>query len=370
MQYKKGVFYFTFYLVFILVLLVSCDQGNKKSNIDITARLDSLFETDFKKNEPGAAVLIARDGKVIYQHGFGLADINTKETINTQTLFNLGSISKTFVAYGILQLAKENKLSLDDDLHKYFPDFTDPVIAKSIKLHHLLTHTSGLPDIRNVLADSIFYLTAKDEENWAPEKKTTQLEFQPGERFNYSNPAFNGLALIIEKVSGMKWQDYIQKKIMGPAGMKTSTITDGAHPDKGVAHGYLFDGTNFSEKDYGEEPTFAASGNGGVWSSVEELWKYERAIQEYIFLVSAWIKKSRTVYNYENWNDSIPAFLGLSWFITEFEKEKMIGHTGSQGGFRSDYVWLPDKNFYYVILCNTPKPLTELRKAVFNITNP
>jgi CubicO group peptidase (beta-lactamase class C family) len=131
-----------------------------------------------------------------------------------------------------------------------------------------------------VQGDSVFYLTAKDEENWAPIKKADSVEFQPGERFNYSNPAFNGLALIIEKVTGMKWQEYIKKNIMEPAGMKTSTITDGPYPESGVSHGYLFDGKNYFEKDYGEEPTFAAAGNGGVWSSVEELWKYEQAYTE------------------------------------------------------------------------------------------
>ncbi len=99
-----------------------------------------------------------------------------------------------------------------------------------------------MPDIRKVSEDSIFYLTAKDAENWAPIKKTDSLEYEPGEKFNYSNPAFNALALIIEKVSGIKWQDYIQKNIMEPAGMKTSTITDGPHPRSGVSHGYLFDG--------------------------------------------------------------------------------------------------------------------------------
>ena len=231
----------------------------------------------------------------------------------------------------------------------------------------MLTHSSGLPDIRNVQSDSVFFLTAKDEENWAPIKKTDSLEFQPGERFNYSNPAFNGLALIIEKVSGMKWQEYIKKNIMEPAGMKTSTITDGPYPESGVSHGYLFDGKNYFEKDYGEEPTFAAAGNGGVWSSVKELWKYEQAIQKNVFLDSLWTNRSRTIYDFSNWKDSLPPFIGLCWFITKTNNENMIGHTGSQGGFRADYVWLPEKKIFYVILCNTPKPLAQIRNKVLAV---
>ena len=200
-----------------------------------------------------------------------------------------------------------------------------------------------------------------------PSKKTDSLEFEPGEKFNYSNPAFNALALIIEKVSGTKWQRYIQKNIMEPAGMKTSTITDGPHPKTGVSHGYVFDGKNYIENDYGEEPTFAASGNGGVWSSVDELWKYEQAIQHNIFLDSTWIQRSRTIQGFSNWKDSTPSFIGLSWFITRTNNETMIGHTGSQGGFRADYVWLPEKQLFYVILCNTPKPLSKIRDKVLAV---
>jgi len=351
-----------FFFVFI-IFINSCKTKPSPNSID----LDDIFDSIFKAEEPGGAVLIAKDGKIIYEKGFGVEDVTTKKPIGTKSLFNVGSISKTFVAFGILQLAKENKLSIDDDIYKYFPDFKDSSIAKKIKIHHLLTHSSGLPDIRNVQGDSIFFLTAKDEENWAPIKKADSLEFEPGERFHYSNPAFNALALIIEKVSGMKWQDYIQKNIMMPADMKTSTITDGPHPETGVSHGYLFDGKKYFEQDYGEEPTFAASGNGGVWSSVAELWKYEQAIQKNVFLESDWIKRSRTIYDFSNWKDSIPAFIGLSWFITKTNNEKMIGHTGSQGGFRADYVWLPEKKIFYVILCNTPKPLGALRNKVLSV---
>jgi len=352
-----------FFLFAIIIFLASCNTKSSSNSTD----LDNIFDSVFRTGEPGGAVLIAKDGKIIYEKGFGIEDINTKKTISTNTLFNVGSISKTFVAFGILQLAKENKLSLDDNIYKYFPDFKDSLLAKKIKIRHLLTHSSGLPDIRNVQGDSIIFLTAKDEENWAPIKKADSLEFEPGERYHYSNPSFNALALIIEKVSGMKWQDHIKKNIMEPAGMKTSTITDGPHPESGVSHGYLFDGKKYFEQDYGEEPTFAASGNGGVWSSVNELWKYEQAIQKNVFLDSEWTKRARTIYNFSNWKDSVPAFIGLSWFITKTNSENMIGHTGSQGGFRADYVWLPDKKIFYVILCNTPKPLVAIRSKVLAI---
>ena len=334
----------------------------------VTSSIDSLFSSWFKPGEPGGAVLIVKDGIPIYQKGFGIADVNTKEPITTKTLFNIGSISKTFVAYGILQLADKGKLSLDDDLQKYFPDFTHPSIAKKIRIVHLLTHTSGLPDSRRISEQHEFYLTAKDEENFAPLKSTEKLQFEPGTRYRYSNPAFNGLALIIEKVTGKKWQDYIQQTIFSPAEMRKSTITDGAHPEKGVSHGYVLnEKKQFEELDYGEEPTFAAAGNGGVWSSVEELWLYEKSIQSHRFLNEKWIDSSRRPYFFENWSDSIPQRLGLSWFITKENGQNIIGHTGSQGGFISDYIWLPEKKIFYVLLCNIPKPITQIRTALFSV---
>ena len=211
-------------------------------------------------------------------------------------------------------------------------------------------------------------MTAKDAENFAPLKQTDSLHFEPGEKFEYSNPAFNGLALIIEKVTKMKWQDYIRKIIFLPSGMKTSTITDGAYPQSGVSHGYVLNDKNiFAEDDYGEEPTFAAAGNGGVWSSVKELWKYEHAIQQNIFLPKEVISKARTVYQFPNWKDKQPPFIGLCWFLTKDMDLDLMGHTGSQGGFISDYVWVPDKKIFYVLLCNTPKPIRNIRSKVFEM---
>lgn len=353
------------YFPFILLALTFQVQAQPKNNF--TDSLDIFFYSVFKSDEPGGAVLLVKDGKLIYKKGFGIEDIKTKKPVTTQTLFNVGSISKTFVAFGILRLAQGKKLSIDDELYKYFPDFKNPAIAKKIKLYHLLTHTSGLPDSRRIKEDSVFYLTAKDAENFAPLKQTDSLHFEPGEKFEYSNPAFNGLALIIEKVTKMKWQDYIRKIIFKPSDMKLSTITDGPYPQSGVSHGYVLnDKKEFTEDDYGEEPTFAAAGNGGVWSTVEELWKYEQAIQKNIFLKEDWISKSRTVYSFSNWKDKQAPFIGLCWFLTKDGDINLIGHTGSQGGFISDYLWLPEKKIFYVLLCNTPKPIRSIRSKVFD----
>lgn len=346
----------------LAISLLSCSSKDEREQID------QLFTAEFKPNEPGAAVLVMKDGKVIFEKGYGIADVGTKEKVTTETLFNVGSITKTFVSNTILLLAAEGKLSLDDSLSKYFPGFKKPKIADQVKLHHLLTHTSGLPDNRRVFLDAPFLITAKDQDNWNPIEVNDSLLFEPGSRFEYSNPAFNGLALIIEKVTKKKWQDVVSERIFRPADMPSSKITDGPFPEKGVAHGYTNVLGEFSERDYGEEPTFAAAGNGGVWSSVKELMNYEKALQKGVILKKDVLDRSRSVTQYSNWADSVPPFIGYSWFVGKTnDGTKMISHTGTQGGFHADYVSIPDKGAFYVVLSTRSFPREEFREKIFDI---
>jgi CubicO group peptidase (beta-lactamase class C family) len=296
-----------------------------------------------------------------------LSDLRTLEKVSPQTQFNLGSISKTFVSNAILILQSQRKLSVEDNLLKYFPDFENKDIANSVKIKHLLTHTSGLPDIRFPSKDSVFYLTARDQENWNPIMKATALNFDPGSKFEYSNPAFNALALIIEKVNRGKWQDFIIKNILIPSGMLSSTITDGSHPETGVAHGYIKIRNQWVEKDYGEEPTFAAAGNGGVWSSVEEMALYDKALSNYLFLSKEDHADATTIKEFPNWSDGELPKIGWSWFIGKTsDGYKSIGHTGSQGGFRANYVSVPEKKLLIVMLSSAPKPLDEYTDFVLD----
>lgn len=351
------------HLVLFGLVAFSC-----QNNPTFEEKVDALFSESFAAGKPGGAVLIMKGENVIFSRGYGLADLVTKEKITTKTLFNTGSISKTFVSNVILDLAREGKLSLNDSLAKYFTDFKNPELAKKVRIHHLLTHTSGLPDNRRVWLDSVFLLSAKDEENFAPIKLNDSLLFEPGSRYEYSNPAFNGLALIIEKVTGRKWQEVVKEKIFAPAGMSTSVITDGAFPEQGVSHAYLKSGSTFIEKDYGEEPTFAAAGNGGVWSTVEELARYEAAIQKSRLLTKEILDDSREIKKYSNWSSSTPPFIGYSWFIDKTQEGyKMIYHTGTQGGFYGDYVSIPEKGIIYIMLCNIPTPQEEKRIPILDL---
>jgi len=354
----------------VCALFFSCSP--KKTTSTLSEKIDSLLVQEFAAGGPGGAVLVMKNDSVIFSRGYGLADLTTKEIITPKTLFNLGSISKTFVANGILILQQQGKLSVEDSLIKYFPDFKKKEIAKKVKIKHLLTHTSGLPDNRQVDKDSVFYLSAKDAENWAPELKVDSLEFEPGSDYHYSNPAYNGLALIIEKVSGQKWQEFIRENIFKASGMATSTITDGPEPASGVAHCYSKIAGQWKEDDYGEEPTFAAAGNGGVWSSLEELALYEKAIQSAKFLSASAVEDSRTPKNNfevrslsslenQSWN------LGWSWFISHSDEgEKLVGHAGTQGGFYANYISVPEKGVLFVMLSNFPSDREKISTRIMS----
>ena len=346
-----------------LLILLSCSPETPENKF--AEQMDGYFSKEFAPDQPGGSVLVMKDTMIVFSKGYGLADLNTKELITSKTLFNLGSISKTFVSNGILILQEQGKLSMEDSLYKYFPTFKNKAIAQKVKIKHLLTHTSGLPDNRQVSKDSVFYLTAKDAENWYPITQTDTLEFEPGSKYKYSNPAYNGLALIIEQVSEMKWQTFISEKILIPSGMDRSTITDSAHPNSGVSHGYTMIQGQWREDDYGEEPTFCAAGNGGVWSTVEELASYELALRRGIFLGIKSIDESVVIKTFTNWSEKDPPFIGWSWWIGQTSDGlKTIGHTGSQGGFQANYVSIPEKGILFVILCNAPRDLKHVTEKV------
>jgi len=340
------------YLLALLFFIDSCSGPPKQ----LPGKLDVLFSSQVKPDGPGASVLIMKGDSVIFSKSYGLADLDTKKPVTGKTLFNLGSISKTFVMNSILMLRDDGKLSLEDSLIKYFPEFKNKDIARKVKIKHLLTHSSGLPDIRPVEQQREFYLTANDADNWAPVTQADSLIFEPGTSYEYSNPAFNGLALIIEKVSGKKWQSFVAERIFKPAGMTTSTITDGAHPESGVSHGYVMENGTWTELDYGEEPTFCAAGNGGVWSSTEELVKYWKALDNAVFMSASSIQESR---------ETKAGFIGWSWFVDS--NNKTVSHTGTQGGFYCDYVTVPEKGILYVMLANFPIDRTMLNREVLKL---
>jgi CubicO group peptidase (beta-lactamase class C family) len=160
-----------FFSLLILLALAACSPRSADTQT-VAVELDSMFNELFPSDAPGGAVLVMMNDSIVFSKGYGLADMKTREPITSTTLFNLGSISKTFVANGILLLAEQGKLTLEDSLLKYFPEFRDKSIARKVKIKHLLTHTSGLPDIRDVAKDTIFFSTPGHSSNIPIQRST------------------------------------------------------------------------------------------------------------------------------------------------------------------------------------------------------
>ncbi|MGH1383285.1 serine hydrolase domain-containing protein [Kordia sp.] len=368
------------YILLFTICITAISCSDKVTNDSLELQLNTLFEKEFSQDEPGGSILVKKGNEIAFLKSYGLADIVTKEKITENTIFNTGSISKTFVSNGILILNERDSLSLDDNLYKYFNDFKNKTLAEKVTIRHMLSHTSGLPDLRKVWDNFDFYLTAKDKGNFAPLKQADSLNFEPGTQHEYSNPSYNGLALIIEQLADEPWQHFIENNIFKPSGMKHSKITNGSYPESGVAHGYdnyytegdsIYYGSYY-EYDYGELPTFAAAGNGGIWSSVLDLAKYEEAIQKNVFLSKKMVDESRTVFHPKNWSETSAPFIGYSWFTGEQNllkgqsnfKVDLVYHTGSQGGFRAFYITIPEKDILFVGLFN--RPLKDFKKLVLN----
>ena len=152
------------YLIIALVMVLSCKNSNDSQKRAV-ADIDSLFTSLYPTGEPGAAVLILKGEEILFQKGYGIADMNTKEVIDQNTFFNIASVSKQFSAVALMMLAEEGKLSLDDNVQKWFPEFQSPLMEK-ISLRHLLSHTSGIPDSRD-RSDRVFVTTAVDTQSYA-----------------------------------------------------------------------------------------------------------------------------------------------------------------------------------------------------------
>ena len=201
-----------------LLLILLHGITNELQAQDKPARLDSLFASLFDQHEFNGNVLVAEKGEVVYRRSFGYADVGSKLLNTDQTAFNLASVSKTFTAVAILQLKQSGKLKLDDPFIKYFPDFP----WRQITLRHLLSHTSGLPDYQifeKPYSEHPEKIYSLNDLIPALKNDSRGLLFKTGERYSYSNTGFGLLALLVEKLTAMKFPDYLAKYIFKPAGM-------------------------------------------------------------------------------------------------------------------------------------------------------
>src|SRR5438046_4448133 len=231
--------------------------------------VDALFHEFDQADVPGAAVLVIQGGRPILAKGYGLADLEKKIPCTTDTNFRLASLTKQFTAMAVLILAEQEKLSLEDHLPKFFPEF--PAYGKTISLDHLLTHTSGLPDYEDHIPDGTV-IPLSDRDVLFILRQQSKTDFPPGAQFHYSNSAYALLALIVESVSGKTFPAFVKEKIFNPLGMTNSIVyVAGLSWVSNRAYGYVNGTSGWELSD--QSVTSAGLRDGGIYSSVADRFK-------------------------------------------------------------------------------------------------
>ncbi len=329
-----------------------------------SAQIDAIFSSLRSRTAPGAAVLVVRHGRIVFRQGYGVTDLRTLQPIDARTNFRLASFTKQFTATCIMLLAHDGKLHYDDHLTDFFPEF--PAYGKSITVRNLLNHTSGLPDYEDLLM--------KQYPDMPPEKipqihdagvlklleQQTSGKFAPGAHWEYSNSGYAVLAMIVEKVSGESFGQFLQQRIFGPLKMdNTVAYEKGKNEVSHRAYGH----TRVSDKKNGsrwqqtdQSPTSAVLGDGGIYSSLDDLAKWDRALRLHMLLGEAEMQPALTpvqptagpAKSAEGPNVNY----GFGWFLDPYRGHKRMSHDGETIGFRSTIQRFPDDRLTIIVLAN------------------
>jgi len=329
----------------------------------LKADVDRVFAAWDKPESPGCALGIVHEGKLVYQKGYGQANLEQNTPINLSTVFYIASTSKQFTATSIALLAKQNKLSLDDDIRKYLPEL--PEYDSRITIRHLIHHTSGIPDYLELLglAGERLDDVHGEEEILELLSRQKSLSFKPGDQFLYSNSGYFLLGVIVKRVSGESLAQFAEEHIFNPLGMTHSRFHDSrTRLVKNRAQGY------FSSKE-GEVRNYLTQfdrvGDGGLMTTVEDLFRWDQAMETGTLGGKDFVGSLLTQGQLNNGNSFTYAF-GL--MIGQHRGLRTISHGGSFIGFKSELLRFPEQRLSVICLCNhNAADATKLANEVANI---
>lgn len=325
-----------------------------------SSQVDAIFASLKSSSAPGAAVLVVHDGKAVFRRGYGVTDLRTRSPIEPQTDFRLASFTKQFTATCIMLLVRDGKIHYDDHLTDIFPEF--PEYGRSITIRNLLNHTSGLPDYEELLMKR--YRNTPDDE--IPQildvgvlkllEQQSAGQFPAGSKWQYSNSGYAVLAMIVEKVSGKPFGQFLHDRIFAPLKMNhTLAYEKGKNevPHRAYGHTKEKDG---SWRETDQSPTSAVLGDGGIYTSIDDLEKWDRALREHMLLSEAEMQpalapvqptggpaKSESGRNLS---------YGFGWFLDPYQGHRRISHDGETIGFRTTIQRFPDDDLTVIVLAN------------------
>ena len=358
------------FLAFFSVLSpMFVDPGDRSSQGQATSAVDALFSPLADAYSPGLAVLIRKDGQTAFERGYGARELRTFAKIGPQTDFRLASCSKQFTAMSVMLLVHDGKLRYDDKLTSVFPDF--PPYGKAITIRQLLNHTAGLPDYEDLM-------DAAEKRNGAPMwtathqiqdaevldllKRETTAKFAPGSQWSYSNSAYVVLGLVVAKISGKPFREFLRERIFAPLKMsQTLAYQNGQNDVANRAYGHSKGNDAWKQTD--QSPTSATLGDGGIYSSLTDLAKWDEALAQHTLLSEkemqpALAPAQLTTGAQPQWpaNSDRPAgtpvAYGFGWFLDPYRNHARMWHYGGTIGFHTYIARFPTDRLTIIILCN------------------
>ena len=322
----------------------SCSNGQGAPVSGSSSRVAALFEPLSEGIQPGAAVLAVKDGEVIFEGGFGYADLKSKAPITTSSSFRLASVSKQFTTAAIIALENDGKLAYDDPLVMHVPEFDS---WPGVTIRHLMTHTSGIPDYYE-----LDYYADYPSDGPMPQNadlveilsRYPEPDFAPGDKYVYNNAAYEVLVTIVERASGMDFTSFLKTRVFEPAGMKTATTFNSSRPNiPGRVIGYR--PTIFSYRVLDYDPFNDMLGAGGVYATLQDFEAWANALAAGgSFPVEAF--EPATL------NDGTVTDYGFGWVIDDYRGHARRAHSGSWVGFRTGIARYPDEDLTIVVLTN------------------
>ncbi|MGE5681537.1 MAG: serine hydrolase [Bacillota bacterium] len=351
--------------IFVLVSTVYLNAQSK------TEKIDKLVKSYYESEKFMGTVLAAEKGKVIYRKGIGYANIEWKTPNSPEGVFRIASITKTFAAVLTMQLVQEGKLKLESKISEFLPYYRKD-IGENVTMHHLLTHSSGIPNYLQLpgFTTDLIRNPMVSVEDFIKKYCSNDLQFKPGEKFTYNNSGYAILGAIIEKVTGQRFEEVLKVKILDPAGMKNTGFDRSSLLLENRVTGYVraMDGSFRPAPYWDISQAYAA---GQMYSTVDDMLKYHEALMGEKLLKDEFKKIMFTKY--------YPAFghhYGYGWMIRDMELKKgeepllINSHEGGLPGFNLYFARIPEKDQVAIILNNTSDaPLKDMSMDIFSILN-
>jgi CubicO group peptidase (beta-lactamase class C family) len=309
-------------------------------------------------NIPGAAVLVANNGRVLFQRGYGVADLHSLRKIDARTNFRLASVTKQFTAMAIMLLVHDGTLHYEDRLTGIFSDFPD--YGRAVTIRNLLNHTSGLQDYEDLMPSPdpslpVEQIQIHDAGVLDLLKRQTGTKFTSGTKWAYSNSGYVLLGLIVQKASSEAFPEFLHHRIFAPLNMSnTIAYVRGKNDVPNRAFGHSLEAGSWKQTD--QSSTSATLGDGGVYSSLEDLGKWDEALRRNTLISQQEMQPALTPVKVSNGEvtgpDGSSAAYGFGWFLNPYRDHQRMWHYGETIGFRTTVQRFVAENFTIVILCN------------------